>query len=293
MDDRIEWPTLGLLGLAYGIWALAVFSLASFSGLLAVVVAGFAITLHSSLQHEVIHGHPFKSDKLNALLVWPPLTLFIPFLRFRDTHLAHHQDCQLTDPYDDPETNFLDPLVWARIPKIAQRVLLWNNTLLGRMVIGPLVGTAFFLWSDWRLRHRSGVRSGWLWHLPGVAIVLAVVVVSPMSVWAYLVSCYLALSLLRLRTFLEHRAHDLVRARSVIVEDKGPLALLFLNNNLHAVHHMHPGVAWYKLPRLLRDNRNRFLTANDGYVYESYGEVFRRYFLTRKDPVAHPLWQRK
>ena len=55
---------------------------------------------------------------------------------------------------------------------------------------------------------------------------------------------------------------------------------------------MYPGVAWYDLPALLRAERQRFLTANEGYHFASYGEVFRRYFLNRKDPVAHPLWRR-
>ena len=31
-------------------------------------------------------------------------------------HLAHHRDAMLTDPYDDPESNYLDPAVWAGEP---------------------------------------------------------------------------------------------------------------------------------------------------------------------------------
>ena len=83
-----------------------------------------------------------------------------------------------------------------------------------------------------------------------------------------------------------------MRGRTVIIEDRGPLAFLFLNNNLHAVHHMHPTVSWYRLPGLYRTHQSRFLTANDGYRYDSYGEVFRHYFFCAKDPVAHPLWRR-
>ena len=83
------------------------------------------------------------------------------------------------------------------------------------------------------------------------------------------------------------------RARSVIIEDRGPLALLFLNNNLHAVHHKHPKVPWYLLPDLYRREAARFTHLNDGYVYRSYGEIFRRYFFQRKDPVPHPLWHDK
>lgn len=290
MKTCIEWPTLGLLALVYGLWALALWAAAVSTGV-AIVLAIFAITLHASLQHEAIHGHPFGNTVLNAAMVWPPLTLVIPYLRYRDTHLAHHNDCDLTDPYEDPETNYLDPKIWAKKPPWAKAMCRANNTIFGRMLIGPILGTAQFFRADWQGRTAREVRGGWAWHLPAVAAVLCVVYMSPMPLWAYMIACYGALSLLRVRTFLEHRAHRLTRARSVIVEDRGILAFLFLNNNLHAVHHMHPNVAWYNLPQLLNTNRNRFLAANDRYHYRSYGDVFRRYFFRSKDPVAHPIWQ--
>ena len=286
----VEWPTLGLLILVYCLWVTALWA-AAYSVGLAIALAVFVITLHASLQHETIHGHPFPSAGLNSALVWPPLTLVIPYLRFRDTHLAHHKDCNLTDPYDDPETNYLDPAVWAKKSPTAKAIYRANNTLLGRMLIGPVFGTVQFFRTDWQQRDRREVRRGWAWHVPSVMVVLGLLSWSPMPLWAYLIACYGALSVLRIRTFLEHRAHHLSRARSAIVEDRGVLALLFLNNNLHAVHHMHPSVAWYNLPGLLRDNRDRFLTANQGYHYQSYRDVFRRYLFARKDPVPHPIWQ--
>ena len=292
MRMRIEWPTLGLLTATYVVWALAIFWLATISVLLAITVTALALTLHSSLQHEVIHGHPFQSRWLNACLVLPPLGIFVPFHRFRDTHLAHHRDSRLTDPYDDPESNYLDGGDWERASAPVKWLLTFNNTLAGRLIVGPLVGFGFFLRSDWRSRGEASVRMGWLVHVPLVAIVLAVVVWSAMPIWAYVLSCYAALSILKIRTFLEHRARDLARERTVIVEDRGPLALLFLNNNLHKVHHMHPTASWYSLPALYRRNRARYLEANGGYRYRSYGEVFAKYLLRCKDPVAHPLWRR-
>ena len=56
---------------------------------------------------------------------------------------------------------------------------------------------------------------------------------------------------------------------------------------------MNPGVAWYRLPALYRAGKERYLSYNDGYVYRSYGEVFRKYLLRPKDPVPHPLWRRR
>ncbi len=55
---------------------------------------------------------------------------------------------------------------------------------------------------------------------------------------------------MRVRTYLENRARELVNARTMIVEDRGPLGFQFSNNNLHVVHYLHPCVAWYDLQPL-------------------------------------------
>ena len=77
--------------------------------------------------------------------------------------------------------------------------------------------------------------------------------------------------------------------KTVSAADQSCLAskTLFLHNNLHVVHRAHPTVPWYELPKLIRENRERFLAVNDGYLFRSCGEVFRRHFPARK--VAHPL----
>lgn len=287
---RIEWPTITLFAATYALWAWATGWLSETALWPAIAISALAIAFHSSLQHEASHGHPTPWPPVNCFLAWPPLTLAVPWLRFRDTHLDHHRDATLTDPHDDPESHFLDPAEWVRMPRAARALLLTNNTMIGRIVLGPLIGTVWFLRSEWRDR-RSDPRviRGWLWHMPALSAVLIWIWASPMPFWAYALAAYAALGLLRIRTFLEHQAHESARGRSVIIEDRGPLALLFLNNNLHAVHHAHPGLAWYRLPAFYRAHRDRFLRMNGGYRFASYGEVFRAYLFRRKDPVAHPL----
>jgi fatty acid desaturase len=66
---------------------------------------------------------------------------------------------------------------------------------------------------------------------------------------------------------------------------------LFLNNNLHVVHHMHPGVPWYALPKLYRARRTEYLSKNQGYCFRTYGDVARQYLFRAKDPVPHPLYR--
>jgi fatty acid desaturase len=76
----------------------------------------------------------------------------------------------------------------------------------------------------------------------------------------------------------------------VIIESRGPLSLLFLNNNFHVVHHMHPNVPWYRLPALYFSNRDHYLRRNEGYLYSNYTQIIREYLFRAKDPVPHPIF---
>ena len=288
----MEWPTLILFVAAYALWVAGTVLLWPLSPVLAILVTGLAIAQLSSLAHEVLHGHPFRLRWLNELLVSLPVGLCFPYGRFRDTHLAHHRDELLTDPYDDPESNYLDPEVWARLSAPMRAVLRVNNTLAGRMILGPLLGFGFFLGTEAALIRRGvpGVARAWALHLLGLALVIGWLSLAGMPVWAWLLAAYLAGAILKIRTFLEHRAHELFRARTVIIEDRGPLALLFLNNNFHVVHHMHPAVPWHRLPALYRQNRLHYLRRNEGYLYRNYLEIFRKHLFRAKDPVPHPVW---
>lgn len=288
----IEWITVGLFAFCIMLWCAALIALPQVSLALAGLATVLALTLHASITHEVLHGHPFPSRRASEALVLVNPGLAVPYQRFRDTHLAHHLDANLTDPYDDPESNYLDPAVWNRTPRGLRVLLMLNNTLLGRMILGPTLGQLAFMRNDWA-KIRAGDRGalwGWLTHLPGVMLVLFLVWLSPMPLWLYLLCCYGAMGVLKIRTFLEHQAHEKTRGRTVVVEDRGLLALLFLNNNYHVVHHMHPRMPWYRLPALYQNNQARYLACNNNYRYRSYGEVFGRHFLSAKDPVPHPLW---
>ncbi len=171
-------------------------------------------------------------------------------------------------------------------------VLRANNTLLGRVLLGPFVGNGIWLYREAQLilAGDRGVIRDWLLHLAGLVPVVAWLWFAPMTGWGYLAAAYVGHAVLKIRTYLEHRAHDHARSRTVVVEDRGPLALLFLNNNFHSVHHSHPSVQWYRLPALFRANRAHFLRRNDGYYFASYMPIFRSFLLRQKDPVAHPVW---
>jgi fatty acid desaturase len=158
--DAAEWPTLALIAAAYGGFALATTLLWPVSAVLSLALATIAVALHSSLTHEVLHGHPTRDDRVNQALVFPAIGLLYPYGRFRDLHLAHHNDPDLTDPYDDPETNYLDPAVWTGLPAWTRAILRFNNTLFGRLTIGTLVGGYAFFRSEAARLSRAGGRSG-------------------------------------------------------------------------------------------------------------------------------------
>jgi fatty acid desaturase len=288
-----EWPTLIVFAATYSLWALATTLLWTVSPTLAILAAALAIGQYSSLTHEVLHGHPFRWQALSEALVFPGLTVFVPYLRFKDLHLRHHHDPVLTDPYDDPESNYSDPAVWAGLSRSRQRFLRFNNTLFGRMLVGPALSAWALVRGDLAAIRQGDrrVALAWALHLPGVILVgLWLATVGSMPVWAYLMAAYLGWSLLKIRTYLEHRAHEAARARTVVIESRGPMSLLFLNNNFHAVHHMHPAVPWYRLPGLYAARKEHYLRRNEAYVYRSYTEIFRRYLFAAKDPVPHPVW---
>ncbi len=290
----IEPITIGMLGLCYSGLVISAVWLPEISVALAFVVLTFFIALHSSLQHEILHGHPTRIAMLNELLVFPAVGLLVPYGRFRDLHLAHHHDEILTDPYDDPESNFQDPAVWAHMPVWLRALYRVNNTLLGRIVLGPGLSMVALVRGDINAfkNNEAGVLSAWLLHGLGIIPVIWVLInYSAMPFWVYFLAGYFGFGLLKIRTYLEHRASENPKGRTVIITDRGLLALLFLNNNFHAVHHSHPGAPWYRMRTLYDADPERYLQGNDGYFYPNYWQVFRKYFVRAKDPVPHPLWK--
>ena len=286
-----EWPTLGVLGGCYLLWLGVTAFHAELGHWLAVPLLMLILAQHSSLQHEALHGHPFRQGWLNELTVFPALGLWLPYRRFRDMHLRHHRVPTLTDPHDDPESFYLPLTRWRVIGPWMYALLTFNNSLFGRMLVGPALAVASFLATEVGAlaRGERGVRLAWAIHALGLAPVIAWLWWTGFAPAAYAAAAYGAFSILMLRTYLEHQAAEETEARTVIVERGGPFALLFLNNNLHAVHHERPSVPWYRIPAIYRAERQRYLARSGDYRYSSYWDVIRRYFFAPKEPVLWPL----
>jgi fatty acid desaturase len=95
-------------------------------------------------------------------------------------------------------------------------------------------------------------------------------------------------SLTLVRSFAEHKAANTPLERTAIVEAGAPLALLFLNNNLHYAHHKRPDLPWHALPAYYRAHRGQLLEENGGLLYRGYREILRLFLLRPVDTPAHP-----
>lgn len=288
---RIEWPTLALIIACYGVWGAAGLVLWPMLPALALGLMALAAALHSSLVHECLHGHPTRHRRINEALVALPLSLIYPYRRYRATHLAHHHDARLTDPIEDPESYYKARWAHARMPRWLQKLLVVNNSMIGRVVLGPVLGGLGFLAQEGRLLCAGvpGVRLAWALHLAGAGPVLALLWAWGIPLWLYLAAVvWPALALISIRTFAEHRWHDAPEGRTIIVE-RSPLSWLFLHNNLHIVHHQMPAAPWYHLPRLYTERRAHWQALNHGYVYRSYWQLFCAHALRPKEPVVHPV----
>lgn len=288
----LEWPTLGLAVLIYGAWAALTWCHAALPPWLVYPALAWLVAWHGSLQHEILHGHPTRSRRLNDALGFPPLALWLPYAIYRRSHLRHHVDVRLTDPMDDPESYYWTPQLWATLSRPGRVLVGVQTTLLGRLLVGPGWSICrFFYFQAQAIRRNEGLaRRIWAHHVVGVAAVLA-------WVWALcgippltyvLAVVYPATSLLLLRSFAEHRAAEGVPERIALVENAPVLGMLFLFNNLHVVHHAWPRVPWYRIPRLYRRTRAGLIAANGGLLYDGYADVARRYLLAPHDSLLHP-----
>ncbi len=124
--------------------------------------------------------------------------VFYPYRSYKRTHLQHHADERLTDPFDDPESYYRAMSDWETMPALLKRLLAWNNTLIGRVLIGPPLMVVGFTTSEWRKISRAIARSSW--HGPStcrvIPTLLAVSNLFGIPVWLYIgVSAYLGFPL--------------------------------------------------------------------------------------------------
>jgi fatty acid desaturase len=288
---RIDGPTWIVAVVLYTSWFLLVWYHALVPWWVILPVGAYITAWHFSLQHEAIHSFRGVPRWLSFAVVFPPLGLWFPFPLYRKSHRTHHRDEDLTVPGVDTESYYVRREDWARKGPLERRLLLFNQTLLGRLTLGPLLRLRTLVTREVQ-RVRNGDRS----HLPhwGVhAVAVAVLFwfisgVCGFPWWQYLLLvAYPGMSLGLLRAFYEHRAALEAAERTASVESNVLFGMLFLYNNLHVAHHRKPAMPWYDIPRYYRENRSELLQGNGQYVFRGYGVLARKFLLS---PVFDPVY---
>jgi fatty acid desaturase len=290
--ERYEGPTLLIALAIYAGWVLLVHFHQALPGWLLAFAGGYVIQWHSSLQHEAIHAMRGLPKWLRVALVYPPLGGCLPFELYRRSHLQHHRDGHLTSPGEDTESFYHDENDWKNYGLVRRTVLVVNQTFLGRLLIGPFLHVPQLYWNEGRkiLCGDTTNLGIWLRHLLASALVLLIVTaIFDVPLWLYFSAfLYPGLVFGMVRTFTEHRWSEQADQRTAIVESNWFFGLLFLWNNLHAVHHIFPAAPWYRLPRIWHEHRGHIVAHNGGFVFKGYGEIARRWLIRPNFVPVHP-----
>jgi len=290
--DKVEAPTWAVIVSVYLSLGFLTYYATTLPVWLLIPLGAVAVCWHSHMQHELVHGHPTRNSRFNTVFGLLPFTLYMPFTLYKKTHLLHHASPTLTDPDFDTESYYVSQAYWDRASAPKRWLLTANQSMLGRFILGPFM-MYFAFWKEEVSRILSGDMShvgDWLLHFVLVGALLSwTSFVCGLSVLEYVF--YFAIpgsSLGLLRSFAEHRPGPSNAERTAIIESSWFIRLLFLNNNLHAVHHTKPNLAWYKICGDFRANRQAWLKRNGGYFYRNYLQLAAKTFFRPKCHPVHP-----
>ncbi|MEZ4438177.1 MAG: fatty acid desaturase [Polyangiaceae bacterium] len=240
----IAWPTLALAIGVLAVWSGS--TAAALVGVLPLWAAGLINTLAAfagfTAMHDASHRSVARARWLNELVGRASgLPLMAPFPAFRYLHLEHHK--HTNDPLRDPDhysgrgPKLLLPLRWLTQDLHYYRLY-------------------FAAWS------RRPVAERWetaisLAVLYGVAIALIVSGAWSAVLVLWLIPARVATALLALSfDYLPHRPHvitsreDRYRATHILAD--AWLTPLFLYQNYHLIHHLYPGVPFFRYARIFR-----------------------------------------
>jgi fatty acid desaturase len=288
---RFDGPTWLVALVIYVAWILLIWDAGRLPWWVIMPVGAYLVAWQFSLQHEAIHSFRGIPGWLRFAVVFPPLGLWLPFPLYRESHSIHHRDINLTIPGMDPESFYVLAADWRRMGPIERGLRVFNQTMAGRLVVGP----ALRLWNlvskeSRRVRH-GDLRHLLHWGVHALAVAVLFWFISGICGfpwWQYcLLVAYPGLSLGVLRALAEHRAAADWRERIASVESNVVFGLLYLHNNLHVAHHLKPAMPWYDIPRFYREHRSELSAGNGDFIYRGYGELARKFFFV---PVFSPIF---
>ncbi len=281
LKSRGDWRTLIIAALVYIGWFASVFTHRQLPWWATFALLTWFGAWHLSLQHELVHGHPFRNPKLNAALASLSVTMWVPFLSFKRDHISHH-NTTLTHPELDTESYYAMPESWQNSGRVLRSIYWANRTLAFRLTVWSVFSAVHYFVADaWRaIRNVGNARSAWLLHLPAlVAIVLIVNNLAGMSMFEYLIGgVFGSHSLNMMRSFAEHKTLGDESTRTAMIDAGWLMSILMLNNNLHIAHHDEPSTPWYLVPETAERTKAFERAAKIDSLYKGgYGEIIRRF----------------
>lgn len=285
---EFEWPTWLLLLTIVVAWLALVRAHDVLPWALWFVAMVVLCAWYMSFQHELTHGHPTRWAAVNRLVGLAPLAVWYPYDAYERHHLIHHDDQHLTEPGVDTESNYTAQTQMQQLGGLSRWLRNSQRTVLGRLVLGPglCVLALLRLTKDELARGESHMLRAWAWHVPLLVVLLVVLQGQGIAPLEYAAVGYFAFGLAMQRSLYEHRPAPLPSQRTVINEASLFWRLLFLNNNFHVVHHMYPGLQWYRIGAVYRANAAEFQALNGGFVLPGYGGLLARNLV---QPVDSPV----
>jgi fatty acid desaturase len=134
---KYDGPTWLVAIVLYTAWFLLVWYHARLPWWVIMPVGAYLTAWHFSLQHEAIHSFRGVPAWLRFAVVFPPLGLWFPYPLYRKSHTTHHRDIHLTIPGVDTESYYVLKSDWERMGPIKRGLLTFNQTMAGRLLIGP------------------------------------------------------------------------------------------------------------------------------------------------------------
>jgi beta-carotene hydroxylase len=229
----VAWPTVGLAVFAVLLWCAGAKLFVFGWWLGGVATMTVATYLAFTPMHDASHFAAARLGWVNAIIGRIcALAFFAPFVAFRYVHLEHHK--HTNDAQRDPDTwSARTPRLFLPLRWVTQDLhYYWVYGRAGRPLAERIEAASIF---------------------GGLVIVAAALVTTghPWFLGAWILSGRLALTVLAFSfDFWPHHPHDVTHAQNryltTTVRPGFVLQVLLLNQNLHLMHHLHPGVPFYR-----------------------------------------------
>lgn len=255
----VAWPTMGLYVGTLALFALEMYGvLAADWSPLATVPMGAAVTfLMFSVLHEAVHHAVSTDSRLNDLmghLSVPFVAPYAGYAMFRFIHIEHHRNTNEPKSVDPDAWTSEGP--WWQLPLRWMSIDLWYTVFYVRRIRerprGEVAGTVAF----------ATVTLGAFAALvvAGHGLTLAVAFLIPQRLGLGVLAWWF--------DYLPHHGlpftgrQDKYRATRIRVGGEGWMTPLFVYQNYHLVHHLHPSVPFYRYLRAWRRNEQTYLDRN-------------------------------